>query len=80
MMYNKEYLERKKVGMAYIYTPKVSEKRTVGKIVNNFVDRVFDGALGPLVTYISESRNLSPKETEALKKLAKSLDKGGDKK
>ncbi len=63
-MYNKGYVDREKVGVAYIYEPKVSEKKTVRKMVNEFVDRVFDGALGPLVNYIAESKELKPKEME----------------
>ncbi len=79
-MYNKGYVDREKVGMAYVYEPKVSEKKTVGKMVNEFVDRVFDGALGPLVNYIAESKELKPKEMEALKKLSRNLNKGGERK
>lgn len=75
-IYEKGYLKRRKVGMAYVYEPKVSEKKTVRKIVNEFVDRVFDGALGPLVNYIAESKDLKPKEVEALENLAKVLDSG----
>jgi predicted transcriptional regulator len=75
-MHNKGYLKREKIGMAYVYEPKVTEKKTIGKIVNEFVDRVFDGALGPLVNYIAESKELNPDEMETLKRLAKTLDKG----
>ena len=74
-MFNKGYLKRKKTGMAYVYEPKASQRKTIGKIVNKFVDRVFDGALGPLVNYIAESRALNPGEVETLKKLARSLDR-----
>lgn len=78
--YEKGYLKREKQGFAYVYEPVVSKKKTMGKMVRGFVDRVFDGALGPLVNYIAESKELSPKEMEELRKLAKSLEKGGGKK
>ncbi len=78
-MFNKGYLKREKVGMAYIYEPRVPEKNTIGKMVNEFIDRVFDGALGPLVNYIVESRELNPKEMKTLKRLAISLKKAGEK-
>ncbi len=77
--YEKGYLKREKQGPAYIYEPVVSKKKTMGKMVRGFVDRVFDGALGPLVNYIAESKELSPKEMEELRKLAKSLERGGKK-
>jgi BlaI family penicillinase repressor len=79
-MFNKGYLKREKIGPAYIYEPRVSENKTMRKMVNEFIDRVFDGALGPLVNYIAESKRLKPGEMEALKKLGKNLDKGGEKK
>lgn len=79
-MYNKGYLKREKVGMAYVYEPRVTEKKTIGKMVNEFVDHVFDGALGPLVNYIAESKELNPREMETLKRLSKNLAKGGEKK
>ena len=75
-IYEKGYLKRQKVGMAYVYEPKVSEKKTTRKMVHEFVDRVFDGALGPLVNYIAESRKLEPKEVEALEKLTRISDDG----
>jgi len=79
-MYNKGYLKRKKIGMAYLYEPRVSEKETFGKMVSGFIDRVFNGALGPLVNYIAESKELKPEEIRTLRKLAKSLEKGRGKK
>ncbi len=75
-IYDKGYLKRQKVGMAYVYEPKVSEKKTTRRMVHEFVDRVFDGALGPLVNYIAESRKLKPKEVEALEKLTRISDDG----
>ena len=79
-MFNKGYLKREKIGMAYVYEPKVSEKETFGKMVSGFIDRVFNGALGPLVNYIAESKKLKPEEIRILKRLAQSLEKEGRKK
>ena len=76
-IYEKGYLKRKKAGMAYVYEPKVSEKKTAKKMMSEFVERVFDGALGPLGNYIAESSKLKPKEVEELEKLAKNLNKEG---
>ena len=72
-IYEKGYLRRKKVGMAYLYEPRVSERKTVRKIMSEFIERVFDGALGPLVNYIAESGKLKPGEVEELERLARSL-------
>lgn len=74
-MYNKGYLDRQKVGWGYVYTPKVPKEKIMGGMVKKFIDRVFDGALGPLVNYLAESQKLDPKEMESLKKLAMNLEK-----
>ena len=68
-LYNKGYLKRKKEGMAYIYSPALPEKKTMGKMVEDFVDRVFDGNLTTLMNYLSESNKLKPAEISALKNL-----------
>ena len=68
-LYNKGYLKRKKEGMAYIYSPALPEKKTMRKMVEDFVDRVFDGNLTPLMNYLSESNKLKPAEVTALKNL-----------
>ena len=74
-LYNKGYLKRKKEGMAYIYSPAFPEKKTMGKMVEDFIDRVFDGNLTPLMNYLSESNKLKPAEVTALKNLVAILNK-----
>ncbi|PIP16300.1 MAG: CopY family transcriptional regulator [bacterium (Candidatus Ratteibacteria) CG23_combo_of_CG06-09_8_20_14_all_48_7] len=74
-LYNKGYLKRKKEGMVYIYSPTLPEKKTKGKMVEDFVDRVFDGNPTPLMNYLSESNKLKPSEVTALKNLVAILNK-----
>ena len=68
-MHKKGYLSRKKQGGIYIYNPKVTKSRTLTEIVDKIINKVLDGSLDPLVTYIAESRNLSPEQIQKLKKI-----------
>ena len=68
-MHKKGYLSRKKQGGIYIYSPKVTKSRTLTEIVDKIINKVLDGSLDPLVTYIAESRNLSPEQIQKLKKI-----------
>ena len=74
-LYNKGYLKREKVGLAYVYTPLPPETKTMGKIMENFINRVFDGDLTPLMNYLSESDRLKPDEIAVLRKLVATLDR-----
>ena len=74
-LYKKGHIRRRKKDGAYLYTPVVSRKKTLEKIVRNFLDRVFDGDITPLVNYLSETKNLKPREVAALKELISVLHK-----
>lgn len=66
-MHRKGYLSRRKVGGTYIYSPQVNKAKTLTKILDSVIGRVFDGALEPLVTYIAESKKLSSQQIQKLK-------------
>ena len=74
-LHDKGHLKREKVGVSYVYSPALPEKKTTGKMVQDFIDRVFDGNLTPLMNYLSESNKLKPAEISALKNLVAVLNK-----
>ena len=74
-LYKKGHIRRRKKDGAYLYTPVLSRKKTIERIVRNFLNRVFDGDITPLVNYLSESKNLKPEEVAALKELIAVIDK-----
>ncbi len=83
-MHRKGYLSRRKVGGTYIYSPRVNKTKTLTKILDSVIGRVFDGALEPLVTYIAESKKLSSQQIQKLKEIVDESEKaksrkGGDK-
>lgn len=53
----------------YRYTPALSREDCVDTAADSFLDRLFDGALVPMVSHFVRHRKLSAKERAALKKI-----------
>ena len=73
---DKGYLSCKKVGNTHFYHPLVSRRKIVLSALEDFADRVFDGAVGPVVSYLIQQEKLSDSEMEEIKRL---LEKEGNK-
>lgn len=73
-------LVRKKVlryeakGRTYIYSPLVAEKECVGDASASFLDRVFGGALKPMLAHFVGKRQLSSGELAELRRLLDEAD------
>ena len=72
---NKDHLRAKKVGNTYFYTPAHSRGSVSAKALREFVDKVFDGAVGPIVSYAVKEKKLTPEELQELRRL---LEEEGD--
>lgn len=58
-----------KSGREYLYTPLVDRESYVKQESQNFLQKVFDGRLSPLVAHFSKHLPLEKNDIEALKKL-----------
>ena len=58
-----------KSGREYLYTPLVDRESYVKQESQNFLQKVFDGRLSPLVAHFSKHQPLEKNDIEALKKL-----------
>lgn len=56
-------------GRAYLYRPLVSERDCVAAATDSFLDRVFGGALQPMLAHFVERRKLSAAELRELQRL-----------
>jgi len=54
-------------GKTYQYFPTVQKEQCQAEEAESFLNRVFDGALMPMLAHFAQSRTLSPKEIAALK-------------
>ncbi len=68
-------LKFKAEGKRYLYSPAVSREACVRTEARSFADRLFGGAVGPLLAHFVEDAKLSKDEIEQLRKLLEK--KGG---
>jgi len=66
---DKGHLERSKDGRAFVYRPVESKGRVISGMVEDFVDRVFDGSARPLLVSLIKDRRLSAKDLEEVRRM-----------
>ncbi|MEM8733904.1 MAG: BlaI/MecI/CopY family transcriptional regulator [Planctomycetota bacterium] len=71
----KGYLNAQRIGRNKIYRAAVERQEVLGEAIDDFVDRMFDGQLLPMVRQLVDSRGVSPEEVKDLMKLVKELQK-----
>jgi BlaI family transcriptional regulator, penicillinase repressor len=64
-----------KEGREYLYRPKVSEKACVRAESESFLERVFGGALEPMLVHLVQEKKLSASEIKELKRILNEKEK-----
>ena len=72
---SKGYLSVKKIGNTYFYSPNVSQNKISRKALVDFIDKVFDGAVGSVVSYLVKHEKLSDSELQKIRDLVNKEDK-----
>lgn len=67
----KGHLTRKSDGRAYVYRPSQPKARVVGKMVQDFLGRVFDGSAEPLLEHLVESNDIGEEQLEDIRKMVR---------
>jgi predicted transcriptional regulator len=70
----KGFLSRRETERAYVYSPTRPRQQVVGRLVRDFVDRVFDGAAQPLLLHLVRNEKLTPAERRELRRLIDKLE------
>ena len=65
----KGHLVKRPEGRAYVYEPTHAQTQVISGMVQEFVDRVFDGAARPLVLGLIQERKLSKSDLEEISRL-----------
>jgi predicted transcriptional regulator len=71
---DKGYLKKSSSDRAHVYSPAKPRQQVVGAMVQDFVDRVFDGASGSLLVHLAKDNRLTAKQRQAIEKLVKELE------
>ena len=66
---SKGHLVKRPEGRAFVYESSQARTQVVSGMVQDFVDRVFDGAAQPLVLSLIKERKLSRKDLEEISRL-----------
>ena len=69
IMVRKGYLSRDKQGLRYVYRPLVRKTTTVGNILRDVMERVFDGSPSGLIISLLESNDISHMEINKLRQI-----------
>lgn len=72
----KHVLGTEKQGREYLFRPLISESQCIRTEARSFLDRVFDGALQPMLVHFVKNERLSKEEIQELQKILRDK-KGG---
>lgn len=65
----KRALTYKEDGRAYIYRPGITEEDAIAYYSQSFLERVFDGALAPMLAHFVESQRLTATDLKQLREV-----------
>jgi BlaI family penicillinase repressor len=65
----KGYVKCARTEGVYFYSSSRGREQCVGQASVQFIDRVFDGALAPMVAHVVRTRGISDSEREALRRI-----------
>jgi BlaI family transcriptional regulator, penicillinase repressor len=68
---DKGYLKKTAAQRAYVYQPTRPKSQVIRAMVQDFVNRVFDGSAEPLLVQLVKDERLSPEEVERIARLAR---------
>jgi BlaI family transcriptional regulator, penicillinase repressor len=71
----KGYLRTRREGRTMIYSPRVRPNRVIGEVVDDLMNRLFDGEVFPLFQHLIEDRGISDDETRQLRELLDRLER-----
>jgi len=75
---SKGYVKTRKEGRSKAYIPKIRPDRVVREVVDDFIDRMFDGEAIPLLQHLINDRGLNDKEIDRLRKMLNRLEAEND--
>jgi predicted transcriptional regulator len=67
----KGYLKKRSEDKAHVYRPAQPKAKVIRAMVQEFVERVFNGSAEPLLVHLVKDRHLSPQELEKIARTIK---------
>lgn len=66
-MFDKKYLSRKKQGNMYLFSPRITEKQVADRVLEDVVDRVFDGSTAAVLLKLFDVKEVDADELRELR-------------
>src|SRR5215472_2620436 len=66
---SKGYLKKRLHERAYVYRPAHRKEQVIGKMIREFVDRVFNGSTGPLLVHLVKARHIREKDLQKIRRM-----------
>jgi BlaI family transcriptional regulator, penicillinase repressor len=76
VMAEKRMVKRDETNMTHIYHPLLEEQKTMGLILDRFVQSMYNGSISSLLVAFMNSNRSSEKELQKVKDLLKKMEKG----
>ncbi|MCA9175116.1 MAG: BlaI/MecI/CopY family transcriptional regulator [Planctomycetales bacterium] len=67
-MFDKKYVSRKRQGNSYLFSPRVREEQVASQMLDDVVDRVFDGSTAAVMLSLFDARELDKQELQELRR------------
>ena len=67
----KGYLKKRRQDRAFLYRPAHPKNQIIGRMIREFIDRVFNGSAEPLLVHLVKSRHLSEKDLQKIARMVK---------
>ncbi len=68
-MFRKRYLTRKKHSNIYLFSPRITEEQVNGLVMEDVVDRVFDGSTAAVMLSLFDAKEIKRDELQELRLL-----------
>ena len=62
----KGYLKKRRQDRAFLYRPAHPKNQIIGRMIREFIDRVFNGAAEPLLVHLVKSRRVREKDLQKI--------------
>ncbi len=70
----KNFLKRRKVDGVFQYKPTEGRNKVTSRLIGQFLDKVLDGSALPFVSYLTENKDLTKEQAEALRTIVEKLE------
>lgn len=66
---SKGYLKKRQQERAFVYRPAHQKEKVIGKMIREFMDRVFNGSAEPLLVHLVKGKHIREKDLETVRRM-----------